>query len=203
MGANDYHLISNWRVPATREEVYDIVADSESLAKWWPAAFLDVLQLEPGDETGTGRIVRLETKGYLPYKLHWHLKVNDADRPNGFDFNVWGDFEGFGRWAFTEDDGWTNVNYDWHIAVKKPIVRYLSYLARPLFISNHRWAMARGEESLRLEVARRRVPDDDARASIPPPPGPVKTPWALVAGLGAAVLGLVVRLRRRSKGRQA
>jgi hypothetical protein len=32
-------------------------------------------------------------------------------------------------------------------------LRYLSFLFKPFFSANHRWAMARGEESLRRELA--------------------------------------------------
>jgi hypothetical protein len=44
---------------------------------------------------------------------------------------------------------------------------------RPIFAANHRWAMARGEESLRLELARRHAKSDEERARIPVPPQPV------------------------------
>jgi hypothetical protein len=44
---------------------------------------------------------------------------------------------------------------------------------KPLFAANHRWAMARGEESLRLELARRRAAGDPTvLAALPAPPGP-------------------------------
>jgi hypothetical protein len=43
---------------------------------------------------------------------------------------------------------------------------------KPIFSANHRWAMARGEESLKLEIARRhaRTPEEEARIPQPPPP---------------------------------
>jgi hypothetical protein len=36
------------------------------------------------------------------------------------------------------------------------LLRYLSFVFKPLFAANHRWAMAQGERSLRAEMARRR-----------------------------------------------
>jgi hypothetical protein len=45
-------------------------------------------------------------------------------------------------------------------------------LLKPVFAFNHRWAMARGEEGLKLELLRRRAPTAEARATVPPPPGP-------------------------------
>ena len=38
------------------------------------------------------------------------------------------------------------------------------------FAANHHWAMARGEESLALEMRRRRAGSQAARDRIPPPP---------------------------------
>jgi len=44
---------------------------------------------------------------------------------------------------------------------------------KPIFAANHHWAMARGEESLLLELARRRAGADPTIAAvIPPPSGP-------------------------------
>jgi hypothetical protein len=42
-----------------------------------------------------------------------------------------------------------------------------------IFSANHRWAMARGERSLQLELARRHAANDPTvQAAIPAPPGP-------------------------------
>jgi hypothetical protein len=44
---------------------------------------------------------------------------------------------------------------------------------KPIFKANHHWAMARGEESLKLELARRHAAGDPTlEAVIPAPPGP-------------------------------
>jgi len=44
------------------------------------------------------------------------------------------------------------------------------------FEANHRWAMARGEESLELELRRRRAGTAAERDSVPAPPGPTFRP---------------------------
>lgn len=44
---------------------------------------------------------------------------------------------------------------------------------KPIFKANHHWAMARGDESLKIELARRHAAGDPTlEAAIPPPPGP-------------------------------
>ncbi len=67
--------------------------------------------------------------------------------------------------AFEQDGRWVDITYDWKIRADKPLLRRLSFLLKPVFAANHRWAMAKGEESLRLELRRRRGSD-----SVPPPP---------------------------------
>ena len=154
------------------------------------------MTLEPGDANGIGAVVRMETRGWLPYRLHWHLRVDDREAPRRLGFAVWGDFDGRGTWSFEQDGAWTDVGFDWQVSVRKPIVRYLSILARPFFISNHRWAMARGEESLRLDLTRRSTTDPALlRALAPPPLAPSYGGLVLAAGV-AAIAGLLL-LRRR------
>ncbi|HLK22360.1 MAG TPA: hypothetical protein VKT81_25610, partial [Bryobacteraceae bacterium] len=100
-------------------------------------------------------VVELHTKGWLPYTLHWFFRVTENRRPFGFSLEAWGDFEGTGVWTFVQDGRFVNITYDWKIRAEKPLLRYLSFLLKPIFSANHRWAMARGEESLVAELGRR------------------------------------------------
>ena len=69
-----------------------------------------------------------------------------------------GDFDGSGEWTIhAVDPSLTEATYVWAITATKPLLKYLSPLLRPLFEWNHRWAMSRGEESLREELKRRAV----------------------------------------------
>ena len=51
---------------------------------------------------------------------------------------------------------------------------------KPIFGANHRWAMGRGEESLKLELARRQGGSEAERALIPAPPAATKMPVGLL-----------------------
>jgi hypothetical protein len=115
-------------------------------------------------------VVSLYTKGWLPYTLRWQFRVTEVRPPDGFALEAWGDFVGRGEWRFVEVGDGVEVSYDWRISAEKPLLRRLSFLLRPVFAANHRWAMARGEESLLLELRRRRARDDAERAAVPPPP---------------------------------
>jgi hypothetical protein len=205
-GAPDYHFVTHWRVHGTCGEVADILGDPLGLEVWWPSVYLKVEEIEPAKtQSGVGRRVRLLTKGWLPYTLRWDVVVIDSQYPYGLTVGASGDFEGSGAWTFRQDAAVVDITYDWRIRATKPLLRNLSFLLRPLFEANHRWAMAQGEESLALELARRRATSAAQRRAVPPPPGPATL--AGVALLGAAAAGfagvayLVYRARRRSRSR--
>jgi hypothetical protein len=102
-------------------------------------------------------------------------------------------------WTFvTAGPGTVEVTYDRRIRADKPLLRAFFFLLKPVFSANHRWAMARGEESLRLELARRRAATPEERAAIPPPRGPTSIrPLAYVVGTVLALAALWNRVRRR------
>ena len=80
-----YDFVTRWRVKATCEEVSEILSDALDLKRWWPAVYLDVSELKPGDpDTGVGRQIALYTKGWLPYTLRWTFTVTENRRPHGF-----------------------------------------------------------------------------------------------------------------------
>jgi hypothetical protein len=172
MATNEYHFITHWRVPGTVNEVADIIADVCGVERWWPSVYLDVQQLKPGNEHGIGGVYRLHTKGWLPYNLRWDLKITESRYPYGSTIVAQGDFNGRGIWTYEQDGSYVNVTYDWKIRADKPLLRYFSFIMKPVFSANHRWAMRKGEESLLLELARRRASTPEELARIPEPPGP-------------------------------
>jgi hypothetical protein len=209
MAANDYHFVTRWRVEGTCGEVSDIISAPLDLPRWWPAVYLDVQEIAPADEWGLGGRVRLTTKGLLPYTLVWEFVVTESEYPNRFAIHVIGDFVGRGVWTFEQDGDFVNITFDWRVTAEKPLLQRWSAVLRPVFEANHRWAMGQGEESLKLELARRRAPqsqlgDKDALRPIPPPPGPITYAGVAVLGgatfLGAAAVWTVVRIAKKIRG---
>lgn len=193
MSTNEYHFLTHWRVEGTREEVFEILEDVPSVMRWWPSVYLDVRVREPGDERGIGKVVSFYTKGWLPYTLRWQCRVTEKSRPERLALEAWGDFDGRGVWTFAQDGRFVACTYEWRVRAGKPLLRYLSFLVRPIFAANHRWAMARGEESLKLELRRRHAATSDERARVPVPPGPTSSVPLLLAAAGVLALaaGLV------------
>ena len=174
MGSVDYEFQTVWRVAGSPEEVAAILGDATTLPRWWPSVYLAV---EPAPEIPEGSLAPgiprpavLHTKGWLPYTLRWTMTVTEPVTNRGFAVTAAGDLNGTGRWTFEQDGPETVITYDWRVSTAKPLLRRLSWLLKPAFAANHRWAMACGEESLALELRRRRHPGDTRSVPQPPPP---------------------------------
>ncbi len=172
MASNDYHFITEWHVESILQEIAEILGNGPDLARWWPSVYLNVKELETGDATGVGKVIDLYTKGWLPYTLRWQFRVIASNAPYGFTLEAWGDFVGRGIWTFEQEGNTVKITYDWKIRADKPLLRYLSFVMKPIFSMNHHWAMQKGEESLKLELARRHAKSAEERARIPAPPQP-------------------------------
>ena len=171
MPTNDYHFVDRWRVEGELREVADIIEDALTLPRWWGSVYFEVKELEPGaDNRGTGKLISVRAGGWLPYMLRINFRTVESRYPNGFTMDATGDLEGKGIWTFEPDGPFVKVTYDWTIRANKPIIDKLSFLLKPIFRSNHNWTMRRGEESLKLELLRRRAKSPEELARIPSPP---------------------------------
>src|SRR5450432_3578188 len=172
MASNEYHFITNWKVKGTRIEVFNILSDSEALARWWPAVYLDVKEVEKGDANSIGKKVKLYTKGWLPYTIQWDFEVIENIKPKTFTIRAYGDFVGRGIWLLDEEGDYCNVSFDWKLEAEKPLLKTFSFIMKPIFSANHKWAMKKGEKSLLLELLRQRTASAIASREIPGPPKP-------------------------------
>jgi Polyketide cyclase / dehydrase and lipid transport len=172
MASNEYHFITNWKVKGTCREVYNILSDSEALAKWWPAVYLDVKEIEKGDENSIGKKVKLYTKGWLPYTIQWDFEVVENIEPRTFTIRAYGDFVGRGIWLLEKNGDGCNVSFDWKLEAEKPLLKKFSFIMKPIFSANHKWAMKKGEKSLELELLRQRPGSIQVSGAIPAPPQP-------------------------------
>jgi hypothetical protein len=149
-----FHIPTSWRVRGSVEEVYDVLSKPLEFVRWWPEVYLDVREIRPGDANGVGRIMKLQTKGWLPYRLNWQAEVLAIDKPRSMSVLARGDLDGRGEWRFAQDGEFVDVHYDWTVFVTQPWMVVLTPLLRPVFVANHLWAMRRGFEGLERELAR-------------------------------------------------
>ncbi len=153
MASNEYAFLTRWRVEAAPERVYRLIDDVLAYPRWWPEVWLGVTELESGDAGKVGSRYALHTRGWLPYTLRWESRTVEKVFPTRIALEAKGDFVGRGIWTFAADDSFTNVEYDWRLRADKPLLRNLSFAFKPLFRWNHDWAMARGLEGVRRELA--------------------------------------------------
>jgi hypothetical protein len=198
MSSRDYRFVSRWRVYGTPGEIFAVLADPTDLPRWWPSVYLAAEPIEPGGPDGVGRRVALLTRGWLPYTLAWILRVADSRPPSSLTVAAEGDLTGQGTWTLEGDGAWVDVTFEWEVRADKPLLAILSPFLRPALAANHRWSMARGEESLVRELAHRRAAPAD-RAQLPPPPAEARHSGLVLAAGAAGALGfglLVARLLR-------
>jgi uncharacterized protein YndB with AHSA1/START domain len=141
-----YAFVDEWLLPGPPDDVYGVLSCPRDYPSWWPDAFLE----GEGDDgpAAPGKRARLLTRGKLPYRLRWELVCVEATPGRRLVSQIQGDFEGIGTWTIEPRESGSLVRLEWIVEVRKPVVRYLTPVLRPLFAWNHRWAMNRGRERI-------------------------------------------------------
>jgi len=141
-----YRFVDRWVVRAPIERVYETIGDVLGYDRWWT----DFVIRSTGDEgpPRPGKRNELLVKAYLPYKVNFGLEVVEAEAPTRILSRLSKDFDGTGEWTLRETDGTTEATLDWRPSVNHALIKYLTPVLRPLFRSNHNWAMRRGERQL-------------------------------------------------------
>ena len=160
-----YSFVDEWHVPAPVEAVYELLSCPRAYPAWWNDVFLhgegDAGPAEPGKRA------RLVTRGRLPYRLHWELVCTEACAPRRLVSHIHGDFVGDGIWTFEPVESGTRATLEWRVEVRKPLVRHLTSILRPIFAWNHRWAMARGQERIVAALELREPRETGSKAVAP------------------------------------
>jgi uncharacterized protein YndB with AHSA1/START domain len=141
-----YRFLDRWHVPAPIDRVYETIGDVTGYERWWTDFVIEVTGDE--GEPRAGKRNELVVKAYLPYRVHFGLEVLEAEPPHRIASRISGDFDGTGEWRLTETADGAEAVLDWRPQVNKPLIRYLTPVLRPLFRSNHAWAMRRGERQI-------------------------------------------------------
>ena len=144
MQSNDYVFITRWQVEGKADGAYQILTDVPGYLRWWSDVYLAVEKTTPAAHDGLGETHRLLTRGKLPYRLRWSARIIETRRPTAFTIEATGDFVGRGVWSFDERAKHLDITFDWRLRAEKPLLKSLSFLLKPLFRWNHRWAMTRG-----------------------------------------------------------
>jgi len=158
---NHFSLETIWHLDSTLEEVRglfeDLLRDPGLLPPLWPHAFLECSVLESGDARALNRVMRLQTRGFLPYRLRWQVRLCEIRDLERYSFATSGDLTGRAVFTVAETSRGVSIALDWRLTVRKPLLRRLVWMLKPLLAANHRWAMARGRETVQSEIRRRRL----------------------------------------------
>jgi len=150
-----FRIPTLWRVRGRIEDVSDILSQPEEFPRWWGDVYLAVKTTEKGDANSIGQTVSVYSKGWLPYRLHWQGKLVENHMPTSWTVDATGDLVGRGIWTLTQKGDTAEVSYDWSVRSDRLLFRVLAPMMKWVMVSNHHWAMAKGEKGLQAELIRR------------------------------------------------
>jgi uncharacterized protein YndB with AHSA1/START domain len=149
----DYRFVTEWRLEAPVDRVFDTIEDSRAWPEWWPSV-RSVERLEAGDAEGIGTVDRMTFVGRLPYRLAFEMRVTRLERPSSLVGSATGELEGVGDWSFREEDGQAIVRYVWSIRTTR---RWMNLFAPLPFVDqifrlNHHAVMRDGLRGIRRRL---------------------------------------------------
>ena len=111
--------------------------------------------MERGDARGIGQTLKVHSRGWLPYHLHWQGRLVENHMPDSWVIEETGDLVGRGVWRLDQKGRVARVNHDWQVGSDRLLFRMLAPLLRRVMVSNHNWAIAKGALGLRAELGHR------------------------------------------------
>ncbi|UVC08509.1 SRPBCC family protein [Rhizobium sp. TH2] len=163
MASTQFHLVTEWVLDASDEEVWRVLVAPANWPDWWPTV-KRVELLDPGDADGIGAVRRMTWSTALPYDIVFETTTTRVEPLTLIEARAKGELDGIGRWTIAAQGGRTTVRYDWIVEVTKPWMVKLAFLLRPVFAWNHNQVMERGRQGLVAHLARRRVLNVEAQA---------------------------------------
>lgn len=139
---NEYLFQNRWEIDADSSRVFDALVELRSYPLWWA----DVRSVREVDED-TAEVV---CRSVLPYALVLLLRRAVQDTRRGLlRVDMTGDLDGYCQAVVTpERPHRTRLEISQRVVVTKPLLRWLSPVARPLLTANHGMMMRRGREGL-------------------------------------------------------
>ena len=142
-----YSFLTTWVLDAPRDRVWEAIWNSERWPEWWRGVE-SVVELEPGDPDGVGKLARYTWRSRLPYDLTFDMRTTRVAAPHLLEGEASGELAGTGRWRLFAEDSTTAVTYEWNVGTTKPWMNALAPVARPAFAWNHDWVMRNGGAGL-------------------------------------------------------
>ncbi len=150
--ANYYEFLDRFEAPCDLETAWEYISKPENYPAWWGKIYKEASKTMNADGTETMKVV---VAGFLPYTLTIYNKTTLLKKPFVLHFDAWGDLQGKGVWKLEAlENGNTFVTFDWRVAADKAVIRWFSFLLKPLFRANHHFCIVEAEKGLRADLQR-------------------------------------------------
>ncbi|MGM1063580.1 SRPBCC family protein [Saccharothrix sp. Mg75] len=150
MALNHYRFRSTWSLDEGPVPVYDVLSDLAGYQGWWREV--------RGGRRVADDAAELRLRSLLPYELVVVLR-RDVDDPAAGVLRavLSGDMDGTATWRIAPAGTGTRLVFEQEVEVRKPLLRALAPVARPLFTANHALMMRSGLRGLRARLAGERT----------------------------------------------
>jgi hypothetical protein len=143
---NSYRFRSEWSVDCSPAEAFAVLADLGNYPRWWPEVRRAVRV--------TDLCAELSCQSLLPYELVFQARHNARDPEAGLlRADLVGDLDGVVSWRIFADGDGSRLVYEQEVTVRKPLLRRLALVGRPLLRANHELMMRNGRRGLRTYLA--------------------------------------------------
>jgi Polyketide cyclase / dehydrase and lipid transport len=152
-----YRFVTEWQADAPVDRVWDVLLDYRNWPTWW-RGFRSVEQIQAGEESGVGMVLRQRWRSLLPYTLVFDLAITDVRRHGFLEGRASGDVEGSCTWTFDESGGRTLVRFVMDVRTARWWMNVPVPFARRIFGFNYDAIMRWGSEGM-ARLLRTRVVD--------------------------------------------
>jgi hypothetical protein len=143
-----YVLTSRWRLDAPADRVWQLLTDIDGWPRWWRYV-RRVRVVAAGGPDSLGQVTAIEWTSALPYRIRLLVRTTRSERGRQLEGRTDGDLQGHGTWVLEAAAGVTvDVTYRWDVELRKPWMRVLAFLLRPLFEWNHFVVMRAGAQGM-------------------------------------------------------
>jgi uncharacterized protein YndB with AHSA1/START domain len=147
----DFSLITEWRIVAPIERVWETLSAVDEWPRWWRFVRA-VHHVAAGDANGVGARRRTVWASRLPYDLVFDMRTTVVERPTLLVATACGDLHGTGCWMLATDRALTRVRYTWRVHTVGGWIHRFAPLLAPIFCWNHNAVMAAGGAGLAREM---------------------------------------------------
>jgi hypothetical protein len=142
-----YRAFTEWQIDAPVERVWDALLLAREWPTWW-RGFRSVDQLEPGEESGIGKVLRQRWRSLLPYTLTLDLEITAVERHRTLEDRTSGDMRGLCRWSFESHGSRSVVRFLLDVEPTRAWMNLPLPLSQQVFALNYGTIMRWGGEGL-------------------------------------------------------